>query len=174
MIQCAWCRKSITKSKGHINRSLAKEASLYCDLKCAGMARRKNKSDTEKKEAKRLYDMEYRAKNLESIKAKKKIWFKGYYDPAKAAIERKANMPRHVEYCRQPKYKDYKREYDEAYRAKKDFGEFWESAVLVNKINGEVLTRATRFEIKQTNGTINKAQSRRREYERLNSQKSEI
>jgi len=174
MILCAWCSKPISKSRGHINRSLAKSAPLYCNKDCSGMAHRKNKSDAEKKEEKRLYDMEYRAKNIELIKQKKRVHFLKTYDPVKAAIERKANMPRHVEYCRQPKYKAYKREYDESYRAKREFGEFWESAILVNKINGEVLSRATRFEIKQTNGTINKAQSRRRDYERLNSQKSEI
>ena len=66
---------------------------------------------------KRLYDMAYRAKNLERIKAGKRAYFQRTYDPREAAVERKKRMHLHVAYCRQPRYKAWKREYDRKYRA---------------------------------------------------------
>jgi len=69
-----------------------------------------------KKEKKRIYDMEYRRLNREKIKAKKAKWFKGYYDPKKAAIKRKAKAAQHTEYCRRPEYKKYKSQYDKVSR----------------------------------------------------------
>jgi hypothetical protein len=129
------------------------------------------KTDEQKKEIKRLYDIEYRKKNLESIKKKKAAWFQRDYDPVKAAVKRKERMPYHVEYCQQPEYKKWKKKYDEAYRAKKQFGEFWQAFLIVTEINKEVLQRASRYEIGYTNGVVNKSQNRSREYERLISNK---
>ena len=78
------------------------------------------------KKEKAAYDREYRKKNLAWIKAKKADYFQRTYDPVKAAKERKKRMPEHVEYCRQPKYRAYKRKYDRKRRASK-FGEFAEA-----------------------------------------------
>ncbi len=127
---------------------------------------------TEKKEAKRLYDIEYRAKNGEILKAKKQDYFKRTYDPVKAAIERKKIMPRHIEYCRRPEYKVKKQKYDEVYRAKKVYGEFWEAFLLIQNLGKEVDSRITKQEIAGINGTRNKSQTRRRNYESTHSNKS--
>ena len=112
-----------------------------------------------------MYDMRYRERNLALLKTKKAAHFQRTYDPVKAAKERKKTMARHVEYCRQPQYKAYKRGYDMEYRNKKDFGPFWESAILVRNVEKEVAERMTKYEIYSTNGTLNKALNRRREYE---------
>jgi len=116
----------------------------------------------QKREEKRLYDIEYRAKNLEEILARKKEYHKRTYDPAKAAEVRKKRMPQHVEYCRQPKYKAWKREYDRKYRAA-EFGEFAEAYMLTLDLNREIKGRTTRHEIKYQNGCTNKAQRRKRQ-----------
>ena len=87
------------------------------------------------KAEKAAYDREYRKKNLAWIKAKKAAYFQRTYDPVKAAKERKKTMPKHVEYCRQPWYKAYKREYDKQRRAGR-FGEFkeaYEALLLLKK-----------------------------------------
>lgn len=126
----------------------------------------------QKKEIKRLYDIEYRKKNRELLKAKKAAWFQRDYDPVAAAVKRKKRMPLHVEYCRQPEYKKWKKKYDKEYRAKKMFGEFWQAFLIVMEINKEVLERASKYEMSYANGTLNKSQNRSREYERLISNKS--
>jgi hypothetical protein len=66
---------------------------------------------------KRIYDAAYRKKNRAKLKAIKRLYHKRTYDPVKAAIERKAKMKNHVEYCRRPEYKKYKSKYDAKRRA---------------------------------------------------------
>jgi hypothetical protein len=60
------------------------------------------------KAAKAAYDKLYRAKNFKRIQANHAAYFQRTYDPAEAAKTRKLRMPRHVEYCRQPRYRRYK------------------------------------------------------------------
>jgi hypothetical protein len=59
-----------------------------------------------------------------------------------------------------------KRDYDAQYRAKKEYGEFWQCFLVVASIDKEVSERATKMEIAVANGTLNKAQTRKRNYER--------
>ena len=162
---CAHCHKPIFHSLGHVNRARKEGRRLFCGRACFGMDRRINKPKAQKVAEKRLYDMEYRRKNRRALKAKKAAYFEATYDPAKAAIERKANMARHVEYCRRPEYKAWKSEYDRAHRAKRDFGPFWEAAMVLHQIEEEVTSRMTKYEIYSANGTLNKALRRRRDYE---------
>lgn len=169
---CSWCSKSFDKPVGEVNRARNAGKPLYCNKDCAGLSRRKNLTTEEKKEIKRIYDEQYRSKNSELLKSKKKQWYKKTYDPEKAAEERKKTMARHIEYCRQPEYKNYKKKYDRQYRAKKYFGDFWESFCVLLDLENEIETRATKYEIYQTNGTLNKHQQRRRYYENLISIKS--
>lgn len=121
----------------------------------------KSVSDKEKKRLKAEYDREYRSKNRTIIKKKKAAYFQLTYNPARAAIERKKTMPRHVEYCRQPKYKEYKKNYDEQHRAKKWYGEFFESAIVLKNVKKEI----DNFRAKQDNNLINKSQTRRRKWQ---------
>jgi hypothetical protein len=172
LIVCGQCGCDALLEAGAVNRARRRRMNVYCGRKCSGLGRRTNKTREQKIEEKRLYDMEYRAKNLADITRKKKEYFRRSYDPEKARIERKANMARHVEYCRRPEYKEYKRQYDRKFRAKSDYGEFWESFLLVMDLDKEVDSRMTDYEVRQINGTNGKTQKRRRDYERLICNKS--
>jgi hypothetical protein len=159
---CAHCGKTADRPAGHVNRSRAQGLKLYCGRRCFGLDRRKHKTKAQKIEEKRLYDAEYRSKNLAMIKAKKAAHFRATYDPKKARIDRKKKMPRHVEYCRRPEYKRWKREYDRQLRAK-EYGPFAEAYQLALELNREIKARSNNYEIRQANQTGNKAQKRARE-----------
>lgn len=169
---CAWCGNETEKTLGHVNRAKKENRLLFCNKVCFGLHRRVEKSKEQKKQEKRLYDMQYRKKNAGMLKAKKAAYFQRSYDPVEAAKKRQETMPRHVEYCRRPEYKAYKSKYDSQYRAKKMYGEFYESFLLLLQIDREVESRASKYEIGLANGTINKAQSRRRNHERTHRSKS--
>lgn len=160
--RCAHCGKANDGFAGHVNRAQARGLKLYCDRKCSGLGRRLGKTKAQLKEEKRLYDIEYRAKNLEAIKAKKRAHFQKTYDRKAAAEYRKQRMHLHVEYCRRPEYKAWKREYDRRYRAS-EFGEFAEAYMLTIDLNREIKGRKTNAEIKYENGCTNKSQRRERE-----------
>jgi hypothetical protein len=157
---CAYCRSECDKPTGRVRRAKRRGLNLYCDRKCAGLGRRKNISKQELVERKRLYDIEYRKKNREKLKAKKAAYFQRTYDPQKAAIERKKNMHRHIEYCRRPEYKEWKRNYDRIYRAKKIYGDYWESHLAIVDI--ENIVRPDKYEIDLNAGRLNKAKRRKR------------
>lgn len=113
-------------------------------------------------EEKRIYDMEYRAKNAEKLKQRHHEYHVRTYDPVKAAIIRKKNMPRHVEYCRRPEYRAYKSQYDKVYRSEKLYGPFAGAFLLLQDLKSEINERMTRDEINQANDTYNKRQFRTR------------
>lgn len=161
--KCAHCGRTCEKAAGHVNRARDAGLNLYCDRRCSGLGRRTGKTAAQKKEEKRLYDLEYRAKNLELILERKREYHQRTYDPSKAAELRKKRMPLHVEYCRQPKYKRWKQGYDRKYRAKKYFGPFAEAAMLLSDLNLEIKTRGDKHEIRYQNGQTNKVQRRRRQ-----------
>lgn len=167
--RCATCRAVAWKERGHINRSRKQGAPLYCSRECAGIGRRKNKTEDQKKEEKRLYDAEYRRKNRAMLKAKKAAYHKRTYDPAAAAVERKKRAAQHAEYCRRPEYKTWKRGYDRQYRAKRDYGEFWEAYLALRDLDQEVDARASRYDVYLENGRLNGAQQRKREHARSHS-----
>jgi hypothetical protein len=160
--RCAHCGKVADKAAGHINRARKADLNLYCDRRCSGLARRKGKTKAQKREEKRLYDIEYQAKNRERRLAQKKEYHKRTYDPVEAAKVRKKRAPYHVEYCRQPAYRAWKREYDRRYRAT-EFGEFAEAYMLTIDLNREIKGRITNAQVKYENGCTNKSQRRERE-----------
>ncbi len=123
------------------------------------MRPRDRRSKGQKVKDKRLYDIEYRKRNRDLLKAKQQAYHLKTYDPDKERIKRKERMPRHVEYCRQPEYKRWKREYDRQYRAKK-YGPFAESYMLTIDLNRAIKGRMTNEQIKWENGTFNKAHFR--------------
>ena len=55
-------------------------------------------------------------------------------------------VKRHNAYCMRPEYVKNKRIWDVAYRNMKIYGEFWESAILVNQIEIEVRKRVPKNE----------------------------
>ena len=51
------------------------------------------------------------------------------------------------------------------YRAKKEYGEFWESALIINQLEKEIAERSDFTELAIQKGTLNKRQTRKRNYE---------
>lgn len=108
----------------------------------------------------------YRAREAEKLKAKKAAYYQRTADREKEREARKRRMPKHVEYCRRPEYREWKQKYDRKYRARKEFGDFGEASIVLNDLIAEINSRATRTEIYRQNGTLNKWIARRRDYER--------
>jgi hypothetical protein len=162
--KCCYCKKHGTKEIGLINRAKSINAPLFCGRVCFGLSRRIRKTIAQKKSEKAAYDREYRALNRIEIKRKKHEYFLRTYDPVAAAEERKKTMPRHVEQCRRPEYKEYKREYDRKLRAS-EYGEFAEAYMILLDVDREVNGRITDYETRVINGTLNKSLKRKRDYE---------
>jgi hypothetical protein len=161
---CARCGKTADRPTGHVNRSRAAGMKLFCSRRCFGIARRKGKTKAQRREEKRLYDINYRATSP-TLKARRRAFHLRTYDPVKAAKVRKKQMPRHVEYCRQPWYKKWKSEYDARHRAK-EFGAFAEAYRLTVELNKEIKRRITNEDLeasKYQDRRRNKKQSRQRE-----------
>lgn len=163
---CEYCGKECYKEIGHINRAKKIGLRLYCDRKCFGLSKRITKA--EKVQAKRLYDIEYRKRNPEEKKKKAAAYFQRTYDPSKAAVVRKKRMPYHLEYCRTDKYRKWKKKYDKKYRARKDYGDFWESHLLLREIEPHI----DKYEAAINNQILNKSQKRKR-HEKIKRRKSQ-
>jgi hypothetical protein len=159
-ITCGHCGKRSEKRACDVARARKAGLNIYCNRRCAGLARRCGKTKAQRAVEKAAYDRKYRAKNLAAIKAKKSIYFKKTYDPVAAAVVRKRNMPRHIAYCRRPEYRAWKTVYDKQHRAKKFFGAFAEVAMLTNDLNRAIKERMTNAEIRWQNKTANKTQFR--------------
>lgn len=172
-IVCSTCGKKSLKGHGEVNRSLRRGRPLFCNKICFGLSRRINKSEEQRKLEKKNYDAEYRLKNQEKIRLDKAEYYHRTKDRTKEAAARRKRMPKHVEYCQQPWYKEWKKKYDRVYRAKKLYGEFWEHFLLILDIQGEALLKQSRYEIDLEKGTLNKSTKRKRQYEKLNSTKLE-
>ena len=158
---CAYCFEPHGRSVGHVNRSLKLGMLIFCDRECAGLSRRQWVSKEQRKEEKRLYDIEYRRKNRAKLKAKKAAYYQRTRDPEKERQIRKARMPKHVEYCRRPEYRVKKQAYDQR-RRDSAYGPFAEAARLAIDLNREIKGRMSRHEIYTQNQTLNKRQERRR------------
>ena len=111
--RCAYCEGIFPCEIGAAKRAQRRGMQLYCGRECACLARRKYKSDAQKRAEKSTYDAQRREVLADQIRAQKHEHFKRPYDPAKAAIERKKNMPRHIAYCRRPEYRKKKQAYKE-------------------------------------------------------------
>lgn len=158
---CAHCREPHGRGTGHVNRSIANGWLIFCGRVCSGLARRTYRDAETAKAEKRLYDMEYRRKNRAKLKAKKAAYYQRTRDPEKERERRKAKMPQHVEYCRQPRYRAWKREYDRHYRAK-EYEAFADAYLLTVDLNREIKQRMKNHEIRLQNQTHNKRQERGR------------
>jgi hypothetical protein len=164
---CPHCRNLFEAKTAHVNRAEKIGAPLYCGKVCAGLARRlKNPpTDEQRRAAKAAYDAKRReGEKRDALLAKKRDHYYANHERLKAehAEYRAAHMHRHIEYCRQPEYRAKKSVYDRTRRAEQNFGDFSEAALLLADIEREIAERASKYEIYLTNGTINKAQQRRR------------
>jgi hypothetical protein len=163
---CDQCGAELHKTAGEVNRADSIGASLYCNRKCAGLARRVAKTPEQRKAEKAAYDAIRREQLADQIKE----WKRAYYHENRERLlvqhteyrNRPENVARHNAYCRRPEYVAVKTEYDRQRRACKQFGEFAEAFLLLQDVEKEVDARASRYDIALANGTINKAQTRRR------------
>lgn len=149
------------KPAGAVNRARAAGLRIFCSRRCAGLGRRKHKTKAQKVEEKRIYDADYRRKNLARIKTNKAAYFRRTYDPVAARIKRKKRAKAHAEYCRRPEYRKWKSEYDKK-RTDKKYGPFAECNRLMMDLNHEIKRRVTNEQIRIANGTWSKPQQRRR------------
>jgi hypothetical protein len=170
-VTCAHCSKVTYKPVGHVNRSEARGLSLYCDRKCSGLGRRTGKTSEQRKADKAEYDRQLRAVRGEELAAKRRAARLKLLaeNPAlvrqREKVNRDANRDRHAEYCRTPEYRKWKAEYDRKHLARKQYGPFAEAALTLRALEEEISGRASRTEIYAANGTLNKTQRRKREYE---------
>lgn len=161
---CAYCGKTGVKYISQYHWSIRQGLNQYCDKKCAGLGRRSKETPEEKKAHKQWYDLFIRASRSEDerilFSLQKMLLFHLDYkaNPEKYKKERQRRMRAHVEYCRQPKYREYKKTYDEQYRAKKDYGEYWEAAIALKNLDKEIDYR----ESKQQNKIYNKSTTKRK------------
>ena len=164
---CCHCHTSFTvkeNNRGQRLRSIRLGLPIYCGKKCAGIGRRSNETPEEKKVYKQWYDLFIRASKTEDEKIldslQKLVLFHLDYkaNPEKYRQARQRRMPAHIEYCRQPKYKEYKKGYDEQYRAKKDYGEYWEAAIALKNLDKEIDYR----ESKRQNKLYHKSTTKRK------------
>lgn len=152
---CVYCGKTFTpKSTGQFYRSIRLGLNVFCGRKCAGLNRRTHETPEEKKVYKQWYDLFIRASRTEdekilfSLQALVLFHLDYRANPEKYREERQRRMADHIEYCRQPGYRKYKKEYDEQYHAKKKYGEYWEAAIILNKLENEIDNRQARKENK--------------------------
>ncbi len=168
-IKCAYCGKVSDKPTGAVNRAKSIGAPLYCNRVCAGLGRRSNKTIEQKKKEKAAYDKEFRYYHRDGIKERKAAAFKKDYaaNPEKYRKERQRRYKAHLEYLQRPEYKAWKKNYDVKHLAKKDFGVYWESAILLKELE-EHLLKIRPDGIKFQMGITNKTQKRKRLWQRVN------
>jgi hypothetical protein len=172
-MECPQCQCEFFPETSRLNRAAKIGAPLYCGKECAGLARRTEKpSEAERKAAKATYDRERRERLVERIKEEKAAYYQRTRDPEKERVKRAANMHKHVEYCRSPEYKIKKAAYDRRKRFEA-FGPFAEAAMLLEDLEREISSRATRYEIYIANGRFTRsAQQRWRELWQLINRKT--
>jgi len=172
-VRCPQCDKIALKASGAVNRARKIGAPIYCGRICAGLGRRKGKTSKQLKAEKAAYDRRLRAVRGYEIRAKKRAAFARDYDPDKASIYRRCRMHLHVAYCQRPEYRAWKQEYDRRYRANNIYGPFAEAYLALFDVEREVAARATDYEIRMMNDTINKAHKRKVQYAQSTGQQAD-
>lgn len=161
---CDQCGDASQKRAGDYNRSKKNGANLFCSRKCAHESRRIHKSLEQKKEEKRLYDLNRRQALGEELRKQKRAYYQRVKveKPEMLKAARQRRMPKHIEYCRRPEYRAKKHIYDRERYAKKNFGEMWESHVAIMAITEEIESRMSKYEVRLKNKTLNKSLQRSR------------
>lgn len=172
-IICPQCGKEAEKDTGDVNRAKKLGLPIYCNRTCAGLARRCNRTDEEKKKIKSDYDKQRTDRHELWYLLWRGFEFRLDYEenPEKYRKERQRKYKKHLEYLRTDKYKAWKKEYDLKYLAKKDFGIYWESAILLKELENQLL-KIRPDGIKFQMGITNKKQKRQRLWQKAQTQKS--
>ncbi len=149
----------VQQAQGAINRAIREGKPLYCDRTCAGLARRI--SAGQKKRRKSVYDARRRAERAAEISAEKRAYYQRTRDPEKERERRRANMHRHVEYCRRPEYVEGKAAYDLDRRAA-EYGPYADAYLLLLDLEREIRSRATSYDRRVARGYYTRAAQQRR------------
>ena len=169
-IVCPQCGDAFYRPKGEVNRAARIGAPLFCTRTCSGLARRKNRTDEERRALKADYDKKRREELGESLLAKKR---KAYHeavakDPETVRLREKlgrlVRRKAHLEYCRRPEYREWKSSYDRQYRAQKEYGPFAEAFLVLRDLETTIRHHASRYEIDLAAGRLNKVTRRKRDY----------
>lgn len=166
LIKCPICKLDHSIAVGYVNQANKKGVPLYCGRKCAGVARQKTKE--EKVALKAKYDKEYRKNNFDKIKQRNRSYNESPAGRAMQKRNREKFKQHHLEYCRTPQYRKKKHEYDQQYKAKKVYGELWESYLLIKQLNKEIDDK----EVRQINDLHNKTQKRKKQWQQLKQDKN--
>ena len=173
---CDRCGAPSERLTGDVNRARRNGKPLYCSRECwvpaAAEKKQKNppKNTPEGRAFKAEYDRRRRERLGEALRAEKRAAYRARVegDTERLRAEQKALREKrreaHAAYCRRPEYREWKREYDRALRAR-EYGEFAEAHVALMHLQAEIDSRMSREEIYVANGTAAKWTKRRREYE---------
>lgn len=172
---CDHCGVIASQPTGAVNRARKKGMRLFCERACAGRAKAARRAlpvpgTPEGREHKARYDAARRAALGDVLREQKREAYRkaveerGGVVRSKQRARREANRHRHADYCRTPEYRAWKSEYDRRHRAK-EYGEFAEAHIALVQLQALVDERMTRDEVYAANGTVNKKQTRRRQYE---------
>lgn len=175
ILTCNYCHKQFKVKENNIGsrkKSIRLGLPIYCNRECAGLGRRTNETEDEKKIHKQWYDLFIRAsmtddeRNLDAFQ--NAVYFQMDYiaNPEKYKEIRKKKMPKHIEYCRQPAYKAKKHTYDLERNHKTQYGDFWEASIILLQLEKEIDKRVAKGELK----LITKSQKRKRKWQRLQKQ----
>jgi hypothetical protein len=164
-VTCEYCGVDIEKATGHVNRARKLGMGLFCDRVCFGLHKRVDRTDEEKKKIKYEYDKKRRAELKDILKQKQKAYNES---PAGRAMQKRHREKRkefHKEYIKSDRYRAWKKNYDEKYHAKKNYGEFFEAAIVLKRIEEVILPEKQESKIQK--GTYNKSQKRKRQWNSL-------
>jgi len=165
-VACSYCGEPTLKSTSHFNRARALGAKLFCNKRCDGLSRRVPTTPEQRKAAKAAYDERYREVNRERLLRKAKDYY-AVYGPSHREEERarrQETMPRHVEYCRRPDYREKKQKYDAKLRAS-EYGEFAEAYRILIDLHREIIARVPdKYERLKARGYFERQQAKRRTY----------
>lgn len=159
-VKCAYCKKVFEILAGAYNRAKRNGHKVYCSKEHSGLGRRSGKTTKQKKAHKSAYDRKRRIVLANEIKTQKADYFKKDYaaNPGKYKKQRKKRQAAHNEYCRQPKYKAYKKKYDRRYRANKFYEPMAEAFLVLLDLERQIDNRVAT----KQNNVINKSQKRKR------------
>lgn len=115
----------------------------------------------DKKEAKRLYDIEYRRNNLELIKDKKRRYNSSPAGRAMQKRNRNKFKSCHNLYCMRDEYRKKKHQYDVLHGAKVRYGEWAECMIIVEQIEREVIRLCPdKYERAKFRGVVDRTQAK--------------
>lgn len=168
-IKCKFCGNDFQRALATVKLHGAK----FCSRRCSGQARVVPMTESERKAAKSEYDARRRnGPERARILAEKRGDYYKNRERYRRYWAKKRKQPGYKKMMRDylagywtPELKALKKDYDRKFRAKRQFGPFWESHYLIQLINDEVLRQTTKYDCRISRGYYNKAQLRRRNAE---------